>query len=275
MTRINNASGVFASLGYNFSDPNGYIEPLSNTSMQYLNAVPPVIEEWQAKDIANHDVGGYFQNPTTTNVNNIITLATNIGTVANTANLDTIVAAAASLDSAAVSFIGHTNRISGVTPWNGDNTVPYYQNATNLGKSALYITNQTDGISNTSPIMGSFTSVLVNPQLGDLAKTLTPYPDLLTNSLVTTTGTDENGNTITTITSNLTENQLNQITTDLNSASNFMQTRQNSDVSFFTNLQNFVNNYAAVRQFSNLGETQTYLVNNFIGSDKLKSRINS
>jgi len=61
----------------------------------------------------------------------------------------------------------------------------------------------------------------------------------------------------------------------LANASSFLYTRQNSDINFFANVVNFVNNYNQVKQFNNIGETQSYLLNNFVGSTKLISRLNS
>jgi hypothetical protein len=275
MALIENASGVYAKLGYNFSDPNGNVTQLSNTAINHLDSVPPLMDSWQAKDIANNSVGGYFQNPVATDVNTIITLANEIATIANTANIDSLVTTASQLSSTGSSFLDHTNRISGVTPWTGDNTIPYYQNAMNLGKTALYLTNQTDGITDNSPIMGSFTSILIGPQIKAAALKLAPYPNLLSNSLVTSSGTDADGNPTTSTTSNLPSSQFNQITSDLNYTAALLSNRQTADVNFFNNLKTFSDNYQTVKQFSNMGDSQEYLINNFIGSDKLKSRINS
>ena len=52
MALVNNASGVYSTLGYNFSDPNGYVLNLSANSVAHLNAMPAFIESWQAEDIA-------------------------------------------------------------------------------------------------------------------------------------------------------------------------------------------------------------------------------
>jgi hypothetical protein len=40
-------------------------------------------------------------------------------------------------------------------------------------------------------------------------------------------------------------------------------------------IQKFVDKYNTTKKFSNMGETETYLVNNFVGTDKIKERINS
>jgi hypothetical protein len=201
------------------------------------------------------------------NTSSIITISQTMITVANTgasqniANCDLIVTAANGLYNNASSFLAHTDRISGVTPFVGQDVVnPYYDTAMGLGKTALYITNQTDNITNTSPILGSFTSILIGPQVGSANVTLA-------NSLVTLT----NGVTA----NNLTEAQISQILSDISNTNTLLITRQNADVTYYTNLRSFVDKYNQVKKFTNMGETETYLVNNFVGTDKIKERINS
>jgi|LakMenE18May11ns_1017448.scaffolds.fasta_scaffold9838093_2 hypothetical protein len=267
MALVNNATGVYATLGYNFNDPNSDVINLSANTVAHLNSMPAFIETWQAQDIANNAVGGYYQNPVASNTSSIITISQTMITVANTgasqniANCDLIVTAANGLYNNASSFLAHTDRISGVTPFVGQDVVnPYYDTAMGLGKTALYITNQTDNITNTSPILGSFTSILIGPQVGSANVTLA-------NSLVTLT----NGVTA----NNLTEAQISQILSDISNTNTLLITRQNADVTYYTNLRSFVDKYNQVKKFTNMGETETYLVNNFVGTDKIKERINS
>lgn len=267
MAVVNNATGVYATLGYNFSDPNQDVINLSADTVAHLNSMPAFIDVWQAKDIADNNVGGYYQNPVAANTNSIITISQSMITLANTgvsqniANCVLIETAANGLYTTASSFLEHTNRISGVTPFVGQDIVnPYYDTAMGLGKTALYITNQTDNIQNTSPILGSFTSILISPQVGS-ANTV------LANDLITLT----NGVTA----NNLTEAQISQILSDISNTNTLLVTRQTADVTYYTNLRTFVDRYNSVKKFSNMGETETYLVNNFVGTDKIKERINS
>lgn len=267
MALVNNATGVYATLGYNFSDPNGDILNLSANTVAHLNSMPAFIDSWQAQDIANNTVGGYYQNPVASNTSSIITISQTMITVANTgasqniANCDLIVTAANGLYNTATSFLAHTNRISGVTPFVGQDVEnPYYDTAMGLGKTALYITNQTDNITNTSPILGSFTSILIAAQVSSANVTLV-------NNLVTlTAGVTAN---------NLTQPQITQILTSISNANTLLFSRQTADVTYYTNLRTFVDKYNSVKKFTNMGETETYLVNNFVGTDKIKERINS
>ena len=267
MSTVNNATGVYATLGYNFSDPNGDVLPLSANSVAHLNFMPPVIKIWQAQDIANNTLGGYFQNPLTSYLNTIITVSGNLIVLADTANTNgysnalVIVASASALLTTTQSYLTHTNRISGITAFDGSDTVnPYYDTAIAYGKSALYITNQTDGITNTSPIMGSFTSLFIGQQISDAANTL--LADVVTFGAAVTANT-------------LTIGLINQVNSDVSNTNTLLSTRQTADVTYYTNLKNFISNYNSVKRFSNLGESESYLLNNFVGSPKLISRINS
>jgi hypothetical protein len=266
MAKVNNATGVYATLGYNFSDPNGYVKPLSANAVSHLDAQPAFISTWQAQDIANNAVSGYFQNPVVTYVNTILTTANTIAAniaISNCANLTSAQTACITLAATAVAFNAHTNRLSGVTAFTGqDLTNPYYTTAVSYGKTALYITNQTDSITNTSPIMGNFGSILIGPQISNQSNTIYPYIALIANSFT--------GN----ITS-LTVTQINQIVSDLSNTNTLLSSQQSKDVTFYSNLQTFTNSYNTLRQFSSMGDTQTYLCNNFIGTPKLVTRINS
>jgi hypothetical protein len=280
MALVNNATGVYATLGYNFDDPNGDVVQLSANTVEHLNSMPAFIESWQAQDIADNTVGGYYQNPVAANTNIIITSANSIVSIYDSANgiigLETIYTEANTLQLTATNFLEHTNRISGVTPFVGQDVEnPYYDTAMGIGKTALYITNQTDNITNTSPILGSFTSILIGPQVGQSASQIQNYVILIQNSLNTEETMDEGGNTIITTTSNLTPSQISDIETGLLNTNALLYDRQTGDVTYYTNLRAFVDKYNTTKKFSNMGETETYLVNNFVGTDKIKERINS
>jgi hypothetical protein len=269
MTTVANSTGVFATLQYNFDDPNGAVQTFSANTQAHLNTMPAFIESWQAQDIANNDVGGYFQNPVNAYVNTIITYSTSIRSNANAAitagsvisGLDNIVNVANSLATTANAFLAHTNRISGVTPYTGqDDTIPFYDTAMGLGKSAIYVMNQTDGIVNSAPIMGSFTSILVGPQIYANANTITIDSATLTTVIAANTS---NASAIT------------QIQTDLTNINSHLSGRQTNDYTFYINLKSFMDKYNQTKKFSNMGETQSFLVENYIGTNKLLTRLNA
>jgi hypothetical protein len=269
MTTVANSTGVFATLNYSFDDPNSAVQTFSANTQAHLNTMPAFIESWQAQDIANNTVNGYFKNPVDAYVNTIITYSAAMRDAANTANssnsaIDGIANVAISANTLAITasaFLAHTNRISGVTPFTGqDDTIPYYDTATGLGKSAIYVMNQTDGIINSAPIMGSFTSVLVGPQVYANANTITIDSTTLATVIAANTA---NASAIT------------QIQTDLTNINSHLSGRQTNDYTFYTNLKSFMDEYNQVKKFSNMGETQSFLVENYIGSNKLLTRLNA
>ena len=62
---------------------------------------------------------------------------------------------------------------------------------------------------------------------------------------------------------------------NINVIVNLMNNRRNGDVNFYYNSQDIVSNYNQLKQFSSPGQTELYILNNYIGTDKLKTRINS
>jgi len=271
MTTVANSTGVFATLQYSFDDPNSAVKTFSANTQAHLNTMPAFIESWQAQDIANNTVNGYFKNPVQAYVNTIITYSAAMRDAANTANssnsaidgIANVAIAANTLAVTANAFLAHTNRISGVTAFDGDITIPYYDTAMSLGKSAIYIMNQTDGIINSAPVMGSFTSILVGPQI--YANANTTVADSITLNQVIA------GN----VSNTATNTQIAQIQTDLANINSHLSGRKSNDYTFYTNLKAFTDNYNTVKQFSNMGETQQDLIQNYIGSNKLLTRLNA
>jgi hypothetical protein len=284
-------TGLYNTLGYNFDDPNGDVNTLSDNTISHLNTMPEMIKSWQVADIINNDVGGYYQNPVANTVQvmrNTVNLITSTCTSANglqgsTSTITDIFNTIGNntLANTCLSYIEHTDRISGVVAYAPSQDVnlaidqyvvkPYYKTAIAVGRLVMYLTNQTDAITNTSPIMGNFTSLFVGPQLSDSANTISIYYNLISSSI--TYSSDVNGNTI--ATSSLTLPQVNTINDGIANTIIFLTTRQTHDENFFTNSNSLVTKYQAVNQFGQIGETQNYLINNFIGSPKLLSRINT
>lgn len=269
MTAVANAAGVFQSFGYQFDDPNGHIQELSTDAIEHMDSMPPFITDWQAQDIANQDFGGYYQNPVQSvtmliyqNANAICLLA-NTGTdVINFSNVRT---ASTELMNTAQYFLAHTSRLSGLIAYDGTNNIdPYMDMALSFGRTAMYITQQTDGVTNNAPIMGSFTSLLIEPQLIANNDTLTIHVQEVANSINASASP---------VTSNLTGTQMTTITTNINNLRNFMETRRIADVNFYNNLKFFIDGYNKTKRLNNMGETERYLVMNLIGTEKAKSRV--
>jgi hypothetical protein len=52
-----------------------------------------------------------------------------------------------------------------------------------------------------------------------------------------------------------------------------MRNRQIGDVDYYNNVKYFIDGYNKTKKLNNLGETEKYLIANFIGTDKAKTRI--
>ena len=275
MTAVANAAGVFHSFGYSFDDPNGHIQELSQDTIEHLDAMPPFITDWQAQDIANKDFDGYYQNPMQSITMLIYQNANAISELANTGNgvlnLVTVRNSATQLRSNAQEFLSHTSRLSGLTPYVGtDDINPYLDMAMSFGRTAMYITQQTDGITNNAPIMGSFTSLMIEPQLIANNNTLLTYKNQIQGSINVSFDIvlQENVHN-----SNLTNQQITTINTHINNLNNYMQTRRIADINFYNNVKYFIEGYNKTKKLNNMGETEKYLIMNLIGTEKAKTRI--
>lgn len=276
---------LFQKLGYNYSDPHGDITEFSDATKEHLDAIPSLTEDWQTQDISDSNVGSYNQNPLGTistsiavtanlimNLRSTIEIYDNVGVdsiMANVAN------AANNLISTMNAFKDHTDRISGVTSY-GDyiteagstiaTTKPFKDTVKGNARSLMYIIYQTDGISNTAIMNGALTSLFTGPEANTYSNTLTTYKTTVNSSIYISSPN---------IKSTLTSTQANTINTGINEMITFFDTRRTHDETFFTNMKTMVSDYKTVRQFSDMGESETTLVNNYTGTSKLLTRINS
>jgi len=273
---------LFQNLGYNYSDPHGDITEFSADTVEHIEALPSIIEDWQTEDIATSNTGGYLQNPLGTISTSIVTSANAIMNVVNTISTYTNIGVANvmvhvanssnNLITAATNFKDHTDRVSGAISYNdavtanpADTTIistkPFKDMIKGFSKLLVYVIYQTDGISNTSIMYGSQTSLFTGPEMNVYYNTISTYANTINSSI--SVGT-----------SNLTLTQANTINTTINEAITFVDTRRTHDETFFINMKTMVSDYQKTRQFSNMGGSETDLVNNYIGTQKLLTRIN-
>ena len=280
---------LFSRLNYTFTDPNSVISPLSNNVKRTLDGMPKFLEPWQAEDLATSNTGGYFVNPCaniTTNIwttsNTLVSVANNVQGSGNLTGLWTQIHTTLSYisnsptgNTQAGDFLAHTNRISGVTSIDvsadqGVANLPHYETATQTGKALVSLIYQTDGISNNAPIMGNFTSLFVANDLIIIYNTLSTYANIVNNSITTTI---DPMTFLPINTSNLTYNVVNSIATTANSANSIFYERRVHDEQFFKNSSDLLIDYKKVRGIGNSGQAESYLIENFIGSNKLLSRL--
>jgi hypothetical protein len=295
MAIVNNATGVYSTLGFSYSDPNNQIVEFSANTQAHLNTVPPVIVSWQAQDIADNNVGGYYKNPVSNSIhfmsdtaNTLLGYSPIVGDTNDITQLFTNILANCSYLSIgnetyqsqnAKTFLYHTDRLSNIRTQTDDAAVkidgtnlPYFTTATQAAKSATYIVNQTDGIANNSVMLGSFTSILEANQINHLANTLYIDANAIISSLSLVPGGEGGGSDY--YRSHLSYNTVLGYSNNFANTIFLMSGRETADKTFYVNLKGLIDKYNTTKQLVNMGESEKYLVNNLIGTDKTKQRIN-
>jgi hypothetical protein len=256
---------IYGRLGFNFDTANfGGDDVLSPGVINYLSNSSINLSEWQIGDIANTEVGGYYENPYNDNLGEIYVYITGIASYANTSaygydNPDVannMLSSATAGQTSVTNFTNHTNNLSGVTRSSNTAAYPDYSSAMNIGRQILQLVNKSDGVQNNTPILGNFTSLYI-------ANTITAYTTTLRNDYITLANSFSGAN------SNISNSAMNTIIYDIQSLTTSLNTRTNGDISFYTNSVEIVNEYIDVSQFSHLGATQNNLIEK-IGTTKLK-----
>ena len=270
------ANSVFARLNYSFDDKKfGDIIYLTDQAKKFLELAPPDVTEWQQNDIADDVVtrSRYYVNPT---ANVCSTLLANANIIFESANNDPantftqtgagnaameLANTTALFITEIIAFKSHTDNISGLTiATSNSTTIPQLDSVVSIGQQLLTLTNTTDGISNSTPMLGSLTSLFIGDDLAN--NNLTIYTDRLAMDAANVGGI-----------SSLTANQINLIITHVQTANTLVSTRRYHDWNFYEKSYQILSDYYFVKKFTNMGNTSTYLVNNLIGTDLIKTNI--
>jgi len=174
-----------------------------------------------------------------------------------------------------VQFINHTNRISGVVPITANTDAadkPHLEQAMQIGRALTYVIYQVDGREDNAPMLGSFTSILIANTINDYANVVVTYVNTVNSSITITTET-VGEDVITTKVSNLSYAAVNSIAVAANTLNTLFLERRVHDENFYTKSNELVNEAKNIRRYENLGASEDNLVQNLIGSDKLKSRL--
>lgn len=264
------AESVFKNLGFNFDTAKfGDAQYLTPQANNFLNTAPLNIAEWQQNDMANNDTSNsnYYKNPLANVCSTITANATLIYNFANTTTFEFTTSSDLLSNSnntiiAVSAFKTHTDNISGVSIMTSNtDVIPGLDSATSVGNYLLRILNKTDGITNTTPMLGSMTSLFISDEVNANAASI--YQDYIT----LTDSVALNGNCC------ITTTELNAITERLQGFNTFLDYRRTSDWNFFANANIIVLNSIKMDKFNNLGNTQNYLIENLIGTDRLKNNL--
>lgn len=265
--------GIFDRLNFPASMANNTITFSENTQRS-LDNLPPILTTWQMEDIANSNTFSYFVNPVANVTSDIQTLIIQISAAANTANDGTLATIEANANSSNIyvsNFLAHTNRISGVTPFDSNTAgeqlplQPYYNDCIGMGKALTYLIYQSDGISNNAVIMGNFGSLYTG-------NTMTYHKNTLANDLILVQNSIEPIPSSSLWTSNLTPSEIAQITSNIQAMNAFVIASRTQDVDFYYNSRAVLDDYNSVKGFTKPGDSEKFLYEK-IASDKLKERI--
>ena len=262
---------IYSRLGLNFDTTRfGSAQTLAPSASNTLNLIANTapLKPWQTTDLSAGPVvrTNYFQNPTVGNVASMLISSNSLYYSANSANDSVTQALASSLTIELNNFKSHTDNISGVTVSNSQG-IPSLNSAQNIGQLNMMTLSKTDGVSNTAPILGSFTSLFISDILTANTIKLTYYANEYANSV----GANISGY----ITSNLAPSEITNIQNYLLSTTNVLYNQRMQDWTFYQNSIQVSQDASFLQSFNNMGVTMSYLVNNLVGTPSLVTKINS
>jgi hypothetical protein len=288
-------ANVFNRLSFSF-DTNKFGDAiyLSQTTKNFLNTNPVSLETWQKNDLANGSIlaTNYYKNPLS---NDCVTFKTRTQNLYNTMisiGLFTVPAAQTIIESARTTannlileidiFKSHTDNVSGVTtaeatvPEDGSAVIEYpdYDTAVQLGQDLLMLLKDTDGIEDSTPLLGSMTSLFIKDDLQANSVIILNANTTLSNTLSTITVPGPEGD-ITVIRSNISANSAQAISNQVNTAYGLINTRREHDWNFFRQGLLLMIDSNKIDKLENVGNTQVYLINNLIGTDSYKQKLTS
>jgi hypothetical protein len=267
-------ANVFSRLDYTFDTGRfGDLINLSQGAQNLLNVSPIPLSDWQATDLGLGPVarGNYYQNPTTERCNNLTSNLQNIYITCSTDTANTFpTAQTAALGLATTAnnciieiakFKSHTDNISGVSVSTAASSqFPYYDIIVPMGQQMLMIMNKTDGLANTLPLLGNFTSLYIDNELNANNSTIGNNYITISNSF--------SGNV-----SNLTSTQLDTMNAYVGSFETFLYGARTQDWTFYQNSLQVLKDYMVLASFSQLGNTQSGLINTKIGTPDLIAKL--
>jgi hypothetical protein len=265
---------LFDQLGYNYAPTGNEIVDYSPEVINTLDKLPPLLEEWQFNDLINDDIAptNYFLNPVKSISN---TIKSNFSSIRSASilvsSLSGIVDACEDAIDVCDDFIAHTDRVAGLVQPNEDTAeLPHYDMAVGVGKTLMQLIYQADGIQNTAPVMGSLTSLFIEDDLQTKYNVTSGYVTLISDSITSVTDPETS---VTTYSSDLTSGEINEIISNIEVIADTMVTRRTHDENFYTNSVQMLEKFQELKRYSDLGESDTNLINNYIGTDRLKTNI--
>jgi hypothetical protein len=260
---------------------------LSDNTKNFLNTAPIKLEDWQKNDLANGSIvrTDYFKNPminVTARLSDNVNVMNQIVQTINTFDNGSGTEMRANLTNLIIeiqNYLSHTSNISGVNEAKANVSetsnvathFPDYDKAVSAGEQILMLTNATDGVSNTVPLLGNFTSLFISDEITANANNI--INDIITvRNSVRVVVVSEDPPTSSNV-SNLSAGLITTITANIAAANTLLSTRRLHDWNFFRNSINILEDYNKMNQLGRVGNTQKYLINNLVGTDKYKNNV--
>lgn len=293
------ANSVFERFEYTFNTNKfGNAINISQDAKNMLNASSNSItfNSWQKTDLANGPINRetYYKNPAKNVTSNLISSINSFGSaminvtftsagaqaVVNSilgaegnnipylSNANNIMAMTLLLSD----FISHTNNVSGVSANSATELSPTFDAIMSYGNENTFMLNKTDGIANAIGGLGAMTSLFIGDELSANVTTFNYYTNLIvtntTNTFIPGMPFGYWANTCT-----LSASQMQTMNVSFRGLYNQIYNRINDDWTFYQATIQVGRDYGFLSRFSNLSNTQNYLINNLVGTDYLKSKI--
>lgn len=276
---------IYSRLGFSF-DTNkfGDAKDLPKQSLDFYKSIDTNFKEWQYNDISNSTASRteYFRNPVSTVSNNIkiasdamFATANGVSFENNTSTGSLIPTTAQSLSIEITNFKRHTDNVSGVSSDPMYPGIPSYDMIVAVGNEITRIVVNEDNITDTSGLLGSATSLFIEPDLNQRLTILTNDIALVNNSIRVETAPDplDPMLTISVKISNLTSQQVTSVYNNVSSTYTLVNTRRTHDWNFFQKSLDILTDVSMVTRFTSVGTVQKELINDYIGTEKLKNII--
>jgi hypothetical protein len=285
---------LFDRLQFNFDTTKfGTTLDLPEEAVNTIQSMATDIElaDWQLNDMANNNVitTNYYVNPLANVCNNI---------TANLSNLVASIYTIPSPDTTTINLLNsainciiqldrfklHTDNVSGVSETSGSPTIPSYLTAINTGQTLVTLLNKTDGIANSLPAYGSLTSLFVvdeveanNLVIGENCEIFVNFVGGSSSNLSIFTADSTllttDGTLLTADVNTLNITAINNIKNIIDKFNEFIYNRWSHDWNFYANAVKLMDDYFKISNFTNIGTAQTYLLENVIGTPKIKTDI--
>lgn len=273
---------IYSRLEFNF-DKNkfGDAKELPKQSIDYYKALSTNLKSWQYDDVSNDTAGRteYFRNPVSAVTINLTTKSGQLFDAANGVtfqnNVPTGVLIATTADNLTIElpkFKSHTDNVSGVSSEPMSPGVPSYDMIVAVGNEITRVIVNEDDITDTSGVLGSATSLFIESELNQYLTILTNDITLVNNSISITVPDPENPSVFEYV-SNLTNQQITSVYNNVSSLYTLVNSRRLHDWNFFQNSLDVLTDVSMVNRFSAVGNLQKTLINDYIGTQKLKNII--